>query len=72
LKREKIEEKEWSLQQTDQANCYQYGDYTVELEFSLDGPTFSEAVWQYMESKQLFSDQWEKNWNEKRKTKEDA
>lgn len=45
------EQKEILLEETENPNCYRYGEYTIEVEFSPDGPTFSEVIQQYMERK---------------------
>jgi len=51
MKEKKEEEGKVILQKTENPDCYQYGDYIVELEFSLDGPTFSEIIRQYINRK---------------------
>ncbi len=45
------EQKEITLEPTENPNCYRYGEYLVEVEFSEDGPTFLEVVQQYIEKK---------------------
>ena len=45
------EKEEVVLEPTEKPNCYRYGEYLVEVEFSPDGPSFSEAVQQYIERK---------------------
>lgn len=39
------------LEPTENPNCFRYGEYMVEVEFSPDGPTLSEVIRQYMERK---------------------
>ena len=45
------EEEEILLEPTDNPYCYRYGEYLIEVEFSSDGPTFLEAMQQYIERK---------------------
>lgn len=51
MKEKKPKEREAVLQRTDNPCCFQYGDYTVELEFSPEGPSFSEVIRQYIKIK---------------------
>lgn len=45
------EQKEILLEATENPNCYRYGEYLVEVEFSPDGPTFLEVIQEYIERK---------------------
>lgn len=45
------EKEEILLEPTEKPNCYRYGDYIVEVEFSPDGPSLSELIQQYIERK---------------------
>lgn len=45
------EKKELVLEATEKPNCYRYGEYIVEVEFSPDGPSLSEIIQQYIERK---------------------
>ncbi len=45
------EKEEIVLEPTEDPCCYRYGEYQIEVEFSPDGPTFLEAMQQYIERK---------------------
>lgn len=45
------EKEEIFLEETEKPDCYRYGEYLIEVEFSPDGPTFLELLQQYIEKK---------------------